>query len=200
MPAAVIDYFFALNSPWSYLGSARLRRIADRHGATVRVKPARLGQVFARTGGLPLPQRAPERQRYRLLELERWRKHLGIPLILQPTHFPSDETRAAHLVIAAAEAGEDALALATALGRQLWELDRALDDPAAIAEAAGTCGLDAGTLLAGRDADHLDAAWTRNTEEAIAAGAFGAPSFVVDGELFWGQDRLDFLDRALADA
>lgn len=196
--SAVIDYYLALNSPWTYLGSARFADIARRHGATVRVKPMKIGEVFGRTGGLPLPKRAPERQRYRLLELERWSRHLGIPLILQPSNFPSDETQAAHLVIAAQAAGADALALATEFGRQLWEHDRPLSDPATLAAAAEACGLDADALLAPTSPADLDAAWTRNTEEAVAAGVFGAPSYVVDGEVFWGQDRLDFVERALA--
>ncbi|SOD90583.1 2-hydroxychromene-2-carboxylate isomerase [Caenispirillum bisanense] len=199
MPAAaVVDYYFALNSPWTYLGSARLEEIARRHGATVRVKPTRLGEVFGRTGGVPLPKRAPERQRYRLVELERWSAFLGVPLVLQPTHFPNDETRAVHLILAAQAAGADALPLATALGRQLWELDRPFADPATLAAAADSCGLDAEALLAAADPAQLDAAWTRNTEEAVAAGVFGAPSYVVEGEIFWGQDRLDFLERRLA--
>lgn len=196
--AAAIDYYFALNSPWSYLGSARLGAIARRHGATVRVKPVKLGEVFGRTGGLPLPKRSPERQRYRLLELARWSRHLGIPLVMQPENFPSDEAQAARLVIAAEAAGADALALATALGRQLWELDRPLSDPATLSAAAESCGLDAGRLLGDAEAEHLDAIWTDNTGEAVAAGVFGVPTYVIDGEPFWGQDRLDFLDARLA--
>lgn len=113
--AAIIEYFFALNSPWSYLGAAPLKDVAARHGAEVQVKPVKLGEIFAKTGGTPLPQRPLERRNYRLLELERWSKHLGVQMVLQPRNFPSDETTAAHLVIAAQEDGLDALALATGL-------------------------------------------------------------------------------------
>lgn len=196
--AAVIDYYFAVVSPWSYLGSARLAAIARRHGATVRVKPVAIGDLFGRTGGVPLPQRAPERQAYRLVELERWSRHLGLPFIVQPASFPCDETAAAHLVIAAQREGLDALGLATAFGRQLWEHDRSLADAEALRRSAAEIGIDADALRAAHPDADLEAERQRNTEDAVAAGVFGAPSYVVEGDLFWGQDRLDFLDRALA--
>lgn len=196
--AAIIEYFFALNSPWSYLGAAPLKDVAARHGAEVQVKPVKLGEIFAKTGGTPLPQRPLERRNYRLLELERWSKHLGVQMVLQPRNFPSDETTAAHLVIAAQEDGLDALALATAFGRQLWEEDVSLAEMDALRATSLLAGIDADKLLSAHPVENLDAIHTRNTEEALAADVFGAPSYVVDGELFWGQDRLDFLDRKLA--
>lgn len=193
-----IDYYLALNSPWSYLGSARLKEVAGRHGAMVRVKPVKLGEIYGKTGGTPLPQRPPERRNYRLRELERWSRHLGVPMVVEPRNFPSDETTAAHLVIAAQQAGQDALTLATAFGRQLWEDDISLGDMDALRVTAKKAGMDADQLLASHTVQDLDAIHTRNTEEALAAGVFGVPSYVVAGELFWGQDRLDFVDRKLS--
>jgi 2-hydroxychromene-2-carboxylate isomerase len=197
---SAIDYYFTVNSPWTYLGAGRLAAIAGTRGAEVRVKPARFGPIFAETGGLPLPKRAPARQAYRLMELARWRDHLGIPIVLKPKYFPSDEVAATHLVIAAAKQGKNALGLATELGRALWELEQSLTDEAALAAAAKRAGVDFSALRAAfPDASALDAIWQTNTEEALARGVFGAPSYVLaSGEIFWGQDRLDFLDRALA--
>jgi 2-hydroxychromene-2-carboxylate isomerase len=195
--AATIDYYVALISPWCYLGSARLKAIAARHGATVRVKPVKVGEVFAKTGGAPLPQRPLERRNYRMQELQRWSRYLGMEMVLQPRNFPCDETQAAYLVIAAQEAGGDALNLATAFGRQLWEEDMNLGDLDALRGTAFLAGVDADALLTAQSEESLAAIHTRNTEEALAAGVFGVPSYVLDGELFWGQDRLDFLDRAL---
>ena len=100
-----IDYYYSLISPWTYLGAARFAEIAERHGATVRHKPISLAKIFPESGGLPLAKRAPQRQAYRLMELERWRDHLGVPLNLHPKHFPADETTAAHMVTAAAMEG-----------------------------------------------------------------------------------------------
>jgi 2-hydroxychromene-2-carboxylate isomerase len=193
---ATIDYYMTLNSPWTYLGAARFAEIAARHKATVRIKPAKFGEVFAKTGGLPLPKRSPERRAYRMMELKRWRDHLGLPINLEPKHFPSDETLGTRLVIAAALQGKDACRLAQELGRSIWELDANLGD-----EAVASCGVLASPSIrkAGPSDAELDRINDQNTAEALERGVFGAPSYVLpSGEFMWGQDRLEFLDRALA--
>lgn len=194
-----IEYYFTLNSPWAYLGSRRFAAIAKAANAKVLIKPAKYGPIFAETGGLPLPKRSPQRRAYRLMELRRWRDHLGIPIVLEPKGFPSDEAAATRLVIAASMQGKDALGFATELGKNLWELERTLSDPADIADAAKRAGIDlAGVRAAAPPDSELDAIWERNTQEGLARGVFGAPAYVLpSGEFFWGQDRLDFLERAL---
>jgi 2-hydroxychromene-2-carboxylate isomerase len=195
----IVDYYISLNSPWTYLGSARFAALAKRHRATVRVKPAKFGEVFAKTGGLPLPKRAPERQAYRLMDMKRWRDHLKMPIYVQPKFFPTDETTATRLVIAAALQGFDAHALATEIGRAQWEREENHAETAVLDAAAKRAGLDAAAIRAASppDAD-LDIIWSSNTADAIARGVFGAPSYVFDdGEIFWGQDRLDFVERKL---
>jgi 2-hydroxychromene-2-carboxylate isomerase len=194
----VVEYFFSLNSPWSYLGSARLAAVAARHGAQIAVRPVKLGAVFSETGGLPLPKRAPERQRYRLVELQRWSRYLDMPIVLEPKHFPADERSAAHLVIAAEAAGFDALALAGAIGGALWNRDQDITDWSVLDETALELGIDAEDLRHRFSAEEMDDLHDANTRAALGKGVFGAPSYVLNGELFWGQDRLDFLDRALA--
>jgi 2-hydroxychromene-2-carboxylate isomerase len=197
--SVTIDYYLSLNSPWTYMGSALLAEVARRNGATVNVKPAKFGPIFEKTGGLPLPKRSPERRAYRLMELKRWREVRDIPLILQPKNSPSDDLAATRLVIAAKLQGKDAHRLATELGRALWEMDQPLDDPAVMAAAATRAGLDAAAVRAGGPSDaELDELYERYTQEALAAGVFGAPSYVLpSGEFFWGQDRLELLERAL---
>jgi 2-hydroxychromene-2-carboxylate isomerase len=194
-----IDYYLSLNSPWTYMGSALFADIAKRNGATVNVKPAKFGPIFEKTGGLPLPKRSPERRAYRMMELKRWREVRGIPLVLQPKHSPSDDAAATRLVIAAKLQGRDAHKLSMELGRALWEREESLADPAAISSAAQRSGLDAAAIRAGGPSDaELDALYEQYTQEALAAGVFGAPSFVLpSGEIFWGQDRLEMLERAL---
>lgn len=192
-----IDYYVSLNSPWAYMGGAQLAEIAAKAGAPVRVLPIQLPLLFEKAGGVPLPKRAPARQAYRLAELARWRDHLGIPITLQPKHFPSDETRAALSVIAAGNQGGDALALAIRLGKALWEDEQNLADEAVIAAAAADVGLDGAALLAACNDPAIASQWTANTEQALAAGVFGVPSYVVGEDVFWGQDRLDFVARAL---
>src|SRR5215470_7091984 len=130
-----IDYYMTLNSPWTYLGSALFAEIARRNGAAVRILPAKFGSIFEQTGGLPLPKRSPQRRAYRMMELKRWREVRGIPLTLEPRHFPSEDTAATRLVIAAKLRGEDAHKLSLELGRSLWEREETLTDPATIAAA-----------------------------------------------------------------
>jgi 2-hydroxychromene-2-carboxylate isomerase len=194
-----IDYYFSLNSPWTFMGSERLAKIARAHGATVNVVPVNLGAVFAETGGLPLPKRSPERQAYRMMELKRWRKALDIPLVLEPKHFPYDESEGVRLLLAAKKTGSDAHALATELMRALWEFDQDPADPAVQDEAAKRAGLDAATLREVLSLDEAKAEWTALTEKAVADGVFAAPTYIIDGEIFWGQDRLDFVERKLAE-
>jgi 2-hydroxychromene-2-carboxylate isomerase len=195
-----IDYYISLNSPWTYLGSARFAAIAKKHDYTVNVKPAKFAEVFARTGGLPLVKRAPERRAYRLMDLKRWRDHLGLPINIEPKYFPSDEAPGTRLVLAAKLQGKDAHRLATEIGKALWEMEQSIADPAALAAAAKRAGLDAETIRqAGPGDAELDGMHDALTAEAIKRGVFGAPSYVLpSGEIFWGQDRLEFLDRALA--
>ena len=194
-----IEYYFTLNSPWAYLGSARFMAMTKAANATVVAKPAKYGPIFAQTGGLPLAKRSPHRQAYRMMELARWRDHLGIPIVLQPKGFPSDEVAATRLVIAAAQQGRDVLPFARERGGNLWELEKTLSDPADIAAAADRAGLDLAAVRAAALADaELDAIWEKNTEDGLARGVFGAPAYVLpSGEFFWGQDRLEFLERAL---
>jgi 2-hydroxychromene-2-carboxylate isomerase len=194
-----IDYYMTLNSPWTYLGCAPFAELARRNGADVNIKPCKFGPIFEQTGGLPLPRRSPQRRAYRLMELKRWRELRGVPLTLEPAHFPCDEAAATRLVIAAKLQGKDALKLSLELGRALWEREESFADPAAIASAAGRAGLDAAELRAAGPADaDLDELHERYTQEALTAGVFGAPSYVLpSGEIFWGQDRLELLERAL---
>jgi 2-hydroxychromene-2-carboxylate isomerase len=193
-----IDYYFATISPYAYLGHDRFVAIAQRHGATVAVKPINLGEVFPVSGGLPLSKRAPQRQAYRLVELERWSRYLGKPMRIQPTYFPVNGDLAAHYILAAAEAKPaQALALSGAVGRAIWEQDRNVADSATMEAIATECGLPA-TLAARAQAPEIAEKYAALTREAIARGVFGAPTYVVEDELFWGQDRLDFLDRKMA--
>jgi 2-hydroxychromene-2-carboxylate isomerase len=194
-----IDYYMTLNSPWTYLGGALFAEIAARNGAMVNIKPAKFGPIFEQSGGLPLPKRAPQRRAYRLMDLKRWREVRGIPLVLEPKYVPCDDLAATRLLIAAKLQGKDALKLSIEFGRALWEREETLVDPATVALAAQRAGLDAAELRASAPPDaELDALHEQFTREAIAAGVFGAPSFVLpSGEIFWGQDRLELLERAL---
>lgn len=196
MPASV-DYYFSPISPYSYLGHPKFASIVARHGAAVTLVPIDLMQVFPATGGLPVPKRAPERQAYRLVELARWSKHLDMPLTLHPKHWPTADAAASRLIIAADQAGADAMGLAFALMRACWAEERDVADKATLAEIADACGIGR-AVLAAADAPDVEERRLALTRQAIDRQVFGAPFYVVNGEMFWGQDRLDFVDRALA--
>ncbi|MFM2423126.1 MAG: hypothetical protein RL291_1656 [Pseudomonadota bacterium] len=192
----IVDVYTTLNSPWAYLGAEQLNGIRARSKATFRIRPSKFAEVFAATGGLPLAQRPPARRAYRMMELKRWSKRRGVPLVLVPKHAPCDETQGVRLVMAAQEAGFDGFKLAQEIGRALWELDQNIADASVLAAAGQRAGIDISKLTV--DAARLDAQWEANTKEALERGVFGAPSYVLpDGEIFWGQDRLDFLAEAL---
>ncbi|MDI1262472.1 MAG: 2-hydroxychromene-2-carboxylate isomerase [bacterium] len=197
--AVTIDYYLSLNSPWTYLGSALFAEIAARHGAVVNVKPAKFGPIFEQTGGLPLPKRSPQRKAYRLMELKRWRDVRNMPIHIEPKHFPSDDAAAVRLVIAAKLKGQDAHKLSLELARAVWEREENMADANVMAAAAKRAGIDAAELRAGGPSDaELDVLYDGYTQEALTAGVFGAPSYVLpSGEIFWGQDRLDLLEREL---
>lgn len=195
----LIDYYMTPVSPYVYLGHERFVAIARKHRATIAVKPINLGVVFPVSGGLPLAKRAPQRQAYRLVELTRWSRYLGVPLNLHPAHFPVSADLASRYVLAALEQSIDAaLALALALSRALWTQERDVSDAATLQAISADCGSDAAALAARADAPDIAMRYAALTQEAIDRGIFGTPTYVYAGELFWGQDRLDFLDRALA--
>ena len=195
-----VEYFLAPQSPFVYLGHARFVAIANRHNAQVLLKPADLGKVFAVSGGLPLAQRPPQRQAYRLIELERWSKFLDIPMNLRPTYFPVSGDAAARLIIAAqlAHGTARALELTGAISRAIWAEQRNIADAATLAQIPDENDFDGAGLLKASEAQAVQAAYAQNTQDAISANVFGAPWFIHDGQPYWGQDRLDFLDRALA--
>ena len=195
--AKIIDYFFTPVSPWSYLGVPRLDAMVRKHGAELRYKPCDYGKVFPVSGGLPVGQRPKQRQAYRLVELERWRDFLGIKLNIHPKHFPVPSDFAARTIVAAKQSGGDPGKLAFALLRGVWAEERNVSDPATVAAICGECGLDGKTLVAAADGAAARAEFEANTAEAIERQVFGAPTYIYKDRPYWGQDRLDFLERAL---
>lgn len=195
-----IDYYLSPMSPWTYLGHERFGAIARKHGAAIDVKPVDYGKIFPASGGLPLTKRAPQRQKYRLVELARWRDYLDVPLTIQPKYFPYDAQAASLLILAAKQyaGAEAATNLAGAILRACWVEERNMADEADLKAAAREQGADADALVAASKRPETAAQYERFTQEAIERNVFGAPTYVYNGEPFWGQDRLDFLDRALA--
>lgn len=194
-----VEYFMAPASPWAYLGHQRFVAIAKKHHANIELKPADIAKVFGATGGVPVAQRPIQRQEYRLAELTRWSKHLQIPLNLHPKFFPVSGELASKLIIAAQqEVGAEAgLSVAFALGRAVWAEEKNIADGDTLVSIADSLGLKGKDLMAHAASDAVAADYARHTEDALAAHIFGVPWYRVDDEGYWGQDRLDFVERAL---
>ena len=195
---AHIDYFFSVASPWAFLGSQRFIDMAHRTGATVMVRPMDFSRVMAAAGGLPYQQRPVQRASYRQDDLARWRQRLGIPLTLEPAFYPVDRTPASLAVIAARHIDQHAaLVLSHAILRAIWQEDLNIASWELLESLANASGLNGPALMDTARTPEIAEAFLQDTEAAIEAGVFGAPTWVVDGERFWGQDRLDFLEERL---
>lgn len=192
-----IDYWFTLASPWAFLGHQAFRDLAGAHGVTVRYKPVQLAEVFPHTGGLPLPKRHPARQRYRILELQRWRAARGIALKLNPKHWPLPIALPDRTITALAESGADPGDYVRRAFTAIWVEDRDLKEDATLVELLDASGHDGNAMLAAAKSDPIGAIYAARAQEAVDANVIGSPCYVLDGEVFWGQDRLGLLESAL---
>jgi 2-hydroxychromene-2-carboxylate isomerase len=198
-----VSCYYSLSSPWAYFGGPRLMAIVGRHKAKLVLKPFDFQEVVPRTGGIPIRTRPEPRRTYHALELDRWRKHLGMPLNLVPKHYPQDgkpagwNKPAGWMVIAAQERGLDAPRLSHALLRALWAEERDTSQADVRIAVAGENGLPGAELSKEEKTGRVQALYKTYSDEAERLGVFGAPTYILNGERFWGQDRLEFLDRAL---
>lgn len=192
-----IDYYFATISPFTYLAGPEFEEIAKKHGATVAYKPLDIMALFARTGGQPPKDRHPNRQEYRQQDMRRRAIVSGLPFTQKPAFWPTNMAPSSYAIIAAQNAGGDVGGLVNALTRSCWADEKNIADDDVIRACLEETGFDPSLaesgLLVGADT------YARNLEEAVAKGVFGAPFFISDkDERFWGQDRLDDLDRHLS--
>jgi 2-hydroxychromene-2-carboxylate isomerase len=192
-----VDYYFSLSSPWAYIGHGVFCDLVATYGLKVNHKPVVLVDLFSETGGLPLVKRHPVRQRYRMVELQRWRDKRGLSFHLQPKFSPLNARLADGVVIAAIEAGFDPDPFLRSAFAAVWEDERNLADPDTISGIADSVGLPGRQLVERSPSEAISAAYEQNRQDAIAADVFGSPVYVLDGEVFWGQDRLELLADAL---
>ena len=193
-----VDYYFSMISPWAYIGHVPFMGIVRRHDVALSYKPVALVNVFSETGGLPLPKRHPVRQRYRMFELQRWREKRGLKFNLRPKYGRFDVSVADRFVIAMTMAGHDPDPYLRLAFAAIWEEEQNLAEDAMLVALAERVGLPGAQLLDAAKSDAVKAAYERHVREAIAADVVGSPAYVLDGEVFWGQDRLELLDDALS--
>ena len=192
-----IDYYFSFQSPWAYIGHKVFRDLVSAYDLKVNHKPVVLIDLFSETGGLPLMKRHPVRQRYRMVELQRWRDKRGLNFHLQPKHWPFNARLADGVVIAAAAAGHDPDDFLRRVYAAVWEDQRDLADAVVVRELADEAGLPGSELVERSASDAVTAAYEKNRQDALGADVFGSPAYVLDGEVFWGQDRIELLADAL---
>ena len=196
--AKAIDYYFTCISPFSYLGHQAIIEVAAKHGAALNYRPVALAGLWAESGAVPLGQRPVVRQQYRLVELQRVAAFRGLPITPKPAHFPVDPTLADHTVIAIVEAGGDPGAYVGAVFRAIWAEEKNISEEDVLADLLTANGFDADAILETAKSEAVAAIREKNTGDAVIAGAVGAPAYVVDGEAFWGQDRVELVDHMLA--
>jgi 2-hydroxychromene-2-carboxylate isomerase len=192
-----IDYYVWLSSDWAYLGGVRFVQLAKRHRLKINHIPMRMQDVYAGSGGILLGNRSWQRQAYRITELKRWRSRLGIPVNIEPKFFPCDVDLASCMVIAGQRRGLSITNFVNAVMRAIWAEDQNVAEPGVLIAIADRCGLEGRELLDAADTEPVRSEYRGNTARALAAGVFGSPFFVLAGELFWGQDRLDMLEEAI---
>jgi 2-hydroxychromene-2-carboxylate isomerase len=195
--ARQIDYYFSFSSPWAYIGHKAFRDVVATHGLEVNHKPVVLVELFSETGGLPLVKRHPVRQRYRMMELQRWRDKRGLNFHFRPKHVPLNARLADGVVIAAVEAGLDPDPYLRRAFHAVWEQELNLADPDVVTKLADEAGLPGRKLVERSASDEITTVYEQNRQDAIAADVFGSPVYVLDGEVFWGQDRIELLADAL---
>ena len=194
-----INYYHFLISPFSYLAIERFNTIAAKHDLSVNYLPISVMDVFGELSVLPPGKRHQSLQRMRMDELKRWSSFLGLPMNLTPAHFPADQTLAAQMVYAAggASANPNAGKLSDALLKAVWEQEKNIADEATLVEIANSVGLVGASLLESARDEQWSTHYANTTKEALENGVVGSPCYALEDELYWGQDRLDFLERAL---
>jgi 2-hydroxychromene-2-carboxylate isomerase len=192
-----IDYYFSLQSPWAYIGHRLFRQVVGSYDLEVNHKPVVLVDLFSETGGLPLLKRHPVRQRYRMVELQRWRDKRVLKFHLQPAHWPFNASLADGVAIAAIEAGHDPDPFLRRAFASVWEDQLNLADAATLIKLADDSGLPGKQLVERSGTEEVSRIYEQNRQDALAADVFGSPAYVLDGEVFWGQDRIELLVDAL---
>lgn len=192
-----IDYYFTSISPFTYLGHQAFLETARQAEADVNFKPVKLAKVFANSGAKPLPERPACRQEYRLLEIKRWAKKRGLAVNLKPAHFPTDPGLADRCVIALQQAGHNPGEFVQRVLAACWAEEKDIADEAVIRDILNALELDADGLIQAARSTNITDQYDRNSEDAVRQGVLGVPAYVLNGEQFWGQDRVELLAETL---
>ena len=193
-----IIHYFSPMSGFAYLGMGALCSLAAARNLDVAHRPIDIRKLFAAVETVAPAAQSPARLAWRQTDMQRWAQRRGLPLNVRPRHWPINADLASCAILAAQQAGLDGTALAKALLAAVWARDLDISAPSTIAQVANELGLDADMIMARAQSSEVRLAYDRNTADAIAAGVIGSPTVFVDGQMFFGQDRLDFVEIAIS--
>ena len=193
-----VDYFMSHGSPWTFLGHNRINNIVKQFNVQLNMYPVNYGEIFPVSGGLPVFKRPLQRQKIRLQELKRWAEFLKINLIPEPKYFPSKSLLPSLLIIAAKimKTNKD-FELASNIMNALWVEELHVDDENTLKNIMDKLELDSEVLLSFAKSQECENIFKEYTKIAIEKNVFGAPTYIIEDQVYWGQDRLDFIERHL---
>ena len=191
-----IEYYMSHGSPWTFLGHKRIKKIASENNYELNIMPVNYGKIFPATGGLPVNKRPIQRQKYRLQELARWSEFLKVKLNPEPKFFPSRSMLPSLVIISAKLLKyENVMDIAYRIMEALWLKELDIDDEGTLKSIISKLIPTAEELLDYSKKDIVTNELVKNTEKALKTSVFGAPTYIIDNQVFWGQDRLDFVER-----
>lgn len=193
-----VDYFMSHGSPWTFLGHNRINNIVKQFNVQLNMYPVNYGEIFPVSGGLPVFKRPLQRQKIRLQELKRWAEFLKINLIPEPKYFPSKSLLPSLLIIAAKKMKTNKdFELASNIMNALWVEELHVDDENTLKNIMDKLELDSEVLLSFAKSQECENIFKEYTKIAIEKNVFGAPTYIIEDQVYWGQDRLDFIERHL---
>ena len=191
-----IKYFMSHGSPWTFLGHKKVNEISKKNNCELDIMPVNYGEIFPVSGGLPVHKRPLQRQKYRLQELKRWSEYLKINLNPQPEYFPSRSLLPTNVIISLKLLNfNNIFEIANTIMEGLWVKQMDIDDPTNLKKILLRYYKTAEEILEFAQSDVVKKELKKYTEDAIKLSVFGAPTYIIDDQVFWGQDRLDFVER-----
>ncbi len=192
-----IDYYYFGLSPFAYFGHKAICDVAKANGATLNIKPVNLFGLWEVSGAVPPAKRLPIRQKYGSIDIPRVAEYRQVPVTLPPAHFPVDVTLSDSCAIAIADQGADPAEYVGAAMAGVWNDGANMSEEGEVASRLTKCGFDADAIMNAAKSESVAEKRATYTQEAIDSGAVGVPAYVLNGEVFFGQDRIEYIDHAL---
>lgn len=193
----MLDYYFATPSPWAYLATPRIIELEKKYNIEINWKPADLMEIFSIHGVANVKDRPQPVQLNRLTELGRWSKFLNMPLTIQPKYFPVDPTLSHKVIILAQKNNIDVKNLIFSFQKAVWTDEKDISNENVILEICKTNKFESSSIITDANSEEIQNEYKNNTKDALSQNVWGSPTFVYNNELFWGQDRIEFLERAI---